>query len=105
MDVSPRTLELMALCRTRYEVALVIDGTSRIVGYTSRRTRESLFRYIQAHRAAIVRKIGDPESAWFEPFKDRIEINGGDVVISFTGRTERDARVELDRNNPIEAAA
>lgn len=104
MDVQPRTLEQMALYRTRYEVELTIGSNTRIVGYSVRKAGDVLLGYIGDFKDEIVRHIGDPDSAWITSRKDAIEINDC-VTVRFTGRTERDARRELDRQvQPNEAA-
>lgn len=81
--------------RTRYEVELVTRKGRRIVGYTARRTREALMGYARTHGDEILSLVGDGD-VWLKLSSDALKINGV-VTIRFTGRTERDARSELDR--------
>jgi hypothetical protein len=94
--VLPRTLEEMALRRTRYEVELAAGGKRRVIGYTARKTLDVLMRYAREHREEILLHIGDSENVWFTARNGGIDINDT-VSVRFTGRTERDARSELDR--------
>ncbi len=100
MDALPRTHQQMALRPTRYEVELTVGSTRKIVGYTARKTREALLRYVQTHRDEIIQYIGDPDSAYITARRERIDINEG-VSIGFTGRTERDARNALERGEAV----
>lgn len=93
--MQPRTLERLALCRTRYEVELIAGGNRRIIGYTARKTQDALYNYARQHGDEILRVLGDPENVWFAKRDGGIVIND-DVTVRFTGRTERDARVAID---------
>jgi hypothetical protein len=94
--MQPRTLEQMQYCRTRYEVELIAGGNRRIIGYTARKTRDALYEYARQHGDEILRVLGDPENIWFTHRTDEIVIND-EVTVRFTGRTERDARMAIDR--------
>lgn len=98
MDILPRTFEQMALRPTRYEVELVAGGKNRIIGYTARKTREALLRYVDQHRNEIVKHIDDPDVAWFSECNANCVCVNDAVSVRFTGRTERDARSAIDRN-------
>lgn len=104
MDAQPRTFEQMALRPTRYEVELTVGSKRRIIGYTPRKTRDALLRYVQHYREEIVQHIGDPDSAYFTARRERIDIND-DVSIGFTGRTERDARAAIERGEQPEVVS
>lgn len=103
MPVQPRTLEQMAFCRTRYEVELIAGGNRRVIAYTARKTQEALYEYARQHGDEILRVLGDPENVWFSKRADAIEIND-EVTIRFSGRTERDARLEMNAVARIEMA-
>ena len=81
---------------TRYEItARHPDGRTYLVGYTPRKSRPGLLVAMRKFGAEIIDKLAvaeDDEITWATAPTPRAFT--GDWIIAFTGRTQRDARME-----------
>lgn len=78
---------------TRYEVALTAPGINMLVCYSAAKSNSALMRILQSYGKAILRVAGDhiAEEDVITVERGRINLAPG-VRISFTGRTQRDAK-------------
>ena len=76
---------------TRYEVAISVDGAQvDVLGYVSRKTRQSLLLVAREHGARVIALSGvDGDSPFREWSASRITL--GRASVHYTGRTEREA--------------
>lgn len=86
-------LEEVKYMATRYEVVVVVDGKQHIVGYTARKTRESLLSYARNHLSKFITVDETTAVIWDSKMK-RFNVEGVAACVEFSGRTQRGAIVE-----------
>lgn len=86
-------LEALKNYATRYEVVVVVDGTQHIVGYTARKTRESLLSYARNHLSKFITVDETTAVIWDSKMK-RFNVEGVAACVEFSGRTQRGAIAE-----------
>lgn len=95
---TPRSLDDLHNRHTRYEVAIKIDGVSFVAGYMLAKSRSALIAVARDHSEQLLKALGNgPDQPWSYSMKNGLQF-APNVRVYYTGRTERDARLTLDKD-------
>lgn len=92
---TPRTPDATKLHRTRYEVRIDTPADSWIAGYLTRVNRQTLLGVLRQYTDDILELIQDTDTV---TYRAGVSLALGPVCAIVTGRTERDAYWEAQRN-------
>lgn len=93
-----RSRTAMMNLSTSYEMVLVVDGvTVKRLGFDAKKTRSALMNAARNNGSEIMSKLSEEEADmdWNYSAAKGLAFGRGNVVVRFSGRTERDVANEM----------
>jgi hypothetical protein len=82
-------LEEIKYRATRYEVVAVVNGKTATLGFTANKTKAKLLDYSRRHLPKMI-TVNETTAVLWDKTMKRYTVEGQDVYVEFSGRTQRD---------------